>query len=224
MSETNNDFESTIETINIYLIGDEQEIAEGMRLIDDHLREKIVSIIRKRALSARKDDLFDIYQEVLLGIYKIAQEGKYEPDKKNLEGLIYKIASNKAIDWLREKFAQKRKRDTDRDVLIESVAEIIRDSNIHEAWEYANQKEKRKLLLKTIRNLIPKLKHRQRQVAEIIKENFPNVFNIPDIKKQILKLYGEDVTAVAVKRARQEVLSKIKESLDRSGYGDNIND
>jgi len=49
-----------LETIDIYLIGDEKEIAEGIRLIDAHFREKIVWIIRKKALSAKQNDLYDI--------------------------------------------------------------------------------------------------------------------------------------------------------------------
>lgn len=215
-----------LETIDIYLIGDEKEIAEGIRLIDAHFREKIVAIIRKRALSANPDDLFDIYQEVLLGIYKIAREGKYDPGtkKKTLMAFIYKIASNKAIDWLRRKCAQKRKRDTDQDVLIDSVAEIIKDSSVYESWQNAHQNEERAIILENIRNLVPMLKHRQRQVAEIIVENFPKMLSLLDIKKQILERYGEDVPTVAVKSARQAVYNKVKEALSITGYGEYADD
>ncbi len=222
MANTNVD----LETIDIYLIGDEEEIAEGIRLIDAHFKEKIVEIIRKRALSATPDDLFDIYQEVLLGIYKNAQEGKYDPGTKTktLMAFIYKIASNKAIDWLRRKYAQKRKRDTDQDVLIDSVAEIIKDSSVYESWQNAHQNEERAIILETIRNLVPRLKHRQRQVAEIIVENFPKLLSLLDIKKQLLERYGEDVTTVAVKSTRQEVYNKVKEALSITGYGEYADD
>lgn len=215
-----------VETIDILLIGNEEEITEGIRRIDANFKEKIVEIIRKRALSANPDDLFDIYQEVLLGIYKNAREGKYDPGtkKKTLMAFIYKIASNKAIDWLRRKYAQKRKRDTDQDVLIDSVAEIIKDSSIYESWQNAHQNEERAIILGTIRNLVPRLKHRQRQVAEIIVENFPKLLSLLDIKKQLLERYGEDVTTVAVKSARQEVYNKVKEALSITGYGEYADD
>lgn len=215
-----------VETIDILLIGDEEEVAEGIRRIDANFKEKIVEIIRKRALSANPDDLFDIYQEVLLGIYKNAREGKYDPGtkKKTLMAFIYKIASNKAIDWLRRKYAQKRKRDTDQDVLIDSVAEIIKDSSIYESWQNAHQNEERAIILGAIRNLVPRLKHRQRQVAEIIVENFPKLLILLDIKKQLLERYGEDVTTVAVKSARQEVYNKVKEALSIAGYGEYADD
>lgn len=211
-----------VEAIDILLIGDKDEITEGIKRIDAHFCEKIVEIIRKRALSANQDDLLDIYQEVMLGIYEDALKGIYDPDKKALKSFIYKIASNKATDWLRRKFAHKR--DTSQDVLIDSVAETIKDSNIREAWEYAYEKEQRAIILKTIRELIPKLKLRQRQVAEIIIENYPDFLSESEIKKQILQRYGEDVTSVAVKRARKEVYSKVKEALSIAGCGDNIND
>jgi len=215
-----------VETIDILLIGNEEEVIEGIRLIDANFKEKIVEIIHKRALSANPDDLFDIYQEVLLGIYKNAREGKYDPGtkKKTLMAFIYKIASNKAIDWLRRKYAQKRKRDTDQDVLIDSVTEIIKDSSVYESWQNAHQNEERAIILETIRNLVHGLKHRQRQVAEIIIENFPKLLNLLDIKKQLLKRYGEDVTTVAVKSARQEVYNKAKEALSIVGYGEYADD
>lgn len=215
-----------VETIDILLIGNEEEIAEGIRLIDANFKEKIVEIIRKRALSANTDDLFDIYQEVLLGIYKNALEGKYDPGtkKKTLMAFIYRIASNKAIDWLRRKYAQKRKRDTNQDVLIDSVAEIIKDSSVYESWQNAHQNEERAIILESIRNLVPRLKHRQRQVAEIIIENFPKLLSLLDIKKQLLERYGEDVTTVAVKSARQEVYNKVKEALSIAGYGEYADD
>jgi len=215
-----------VETIDILLIGNEEEVAEGIRRIDANFKEKIVEIIRKRVLSANPDDLSDIYQEILLGIYKNAREGKYDPGtkKKTLMAFIYKIASNKAIDWLRRKYAQKRKRDTDQDVLIDSVAEIIKDSSVYESWQNAHQNEERTIILETIRNLVPMLKHRQRQVAEIIVENFPKLLSLLDIKKQLLERYGEDITTVAVKNARQEVYNKVKEALSIAGYGEYADD
>ena len=80
------------------------------------------------------------------------------------------------------------------------------------------------MILKTIRDLIPKLKCRQRQVAEIILEKFPEFLSLLEIKKQVLEDYGEDVTVLAVKGARREVYGKIKEALSIAGYGDDIND
>ena len=224
MSATNNDLENIIETIDIYLIGDENEISEAIRLVDANFKERIVGIVHRRAPSANVDDLRDIYQKVLLEIYKLAKEGKYDPDKGTLKALIGKIASNEAIDWLRWKYAKKRTRDTNKDVLVDSVAETIRDSNIHEAWQCAQQNEQRDIILDTIRSMIPKLKLRQRQVAEIIKEEFPNLLNDIEIKERIMQIYNEDVTAVAVRSAKKEVYKKVKEALTTTGYGDWIDD
>lgn len=219
MADTPVDSE-TIETIDIYLIGDDKEIAEGIRLIDFHFKEIILSIVHKRVPSANPDDLFDIYQDVLSGIFKVAQEGKYEPGAVSLKAFIYKVASNKAVSWLRKKLALRRNPDTDQETLIDSVAEAIRDSSTHEAWQYAHLNEARSAILKTIRDLIPKLKPRQRQVAEIMKESFPNVLSDDEMKMQILNIYGEDITKIAVKSARQKVYKKIRETLIVTGNGD----
>lgn len=212
------------ETIDIYLIGNDEEIAEGIKLIDFHFRKKIASLIERRAPSANPDDIFDIYQEVLLGIFKEAQEQKYKPGVASLEAYIFKIASNKTRDWLRKKLALKRNPEADREALVDFLAEAIQDSSIHEAWQYAHLNEARSAILKTIRNLIPKLKPRQRQVAEIMKENIPNILDDNEIRKIISINYDKGVTKLAVKSARQAVYKKIKEALMVNGNGDNIND
>lgn len=205
-----------VETIDIYLIGDQDEIAEGIRLINGKFKYKIVEIIHRRALSANTDDLFDIYQDTLLGIYEYAHKKKYEPGPTTLVSLIYKIATNKANDWLRKKFAQKRKVEIDKDVLIDSVAETISDSQIKEPWQIAQENDQRAIVLAAIRKLIPRLKPRQRQVAEIIKENFPCYLSDPDIKEQILQVYDEDISTIAVKSARKEVYEKLKDTLSNT--------
>lgn len=210
-----------VETINILLIGNEEEIAEAVRQINDGFQEKIVEIIRKKALSANEHDLRDIYHNVIVSILECAKKGNYDPDAQKLGGFIYKIAYRRAVDWVREKCAIKEEHNTD--LVVESTREIICGSKYNEPWQKAQSEEKRNLILETIRNLISKLKHRQRQSAEIIIANFPDLLSISDIKEQILQRYGENVTALAVKRARQEVYNKVKEALSIAGYGDYIN-
>lgn len=206
-----------VEAIDILLLGGEEEIREGIKRIHEAFGEKISEIIRKKALSADEHDLLDIYQNVILSILECAKKGNYNPDTQKLEGFIYKIAYRRAVDWIREKCSIVEEYNTD--LLVEATNEVISGTKYNEYWQKAQCEEKRTLILETILKLIPKLKHRQRQVAEVIIDNFPNFFEILDIKNQLLKRYGEDITTVAVKRARQEVIDKIKESLEYAGYG-----
>jgi len=211
-----------VETIDILLIGDDDEITDGIKRIHEAFGEKISEIIRKKALSADEHDLLDIYENVILSILECAKKGNYNPDAKKLESFIYTIAYRRAADWVRDKCGIKEEYNTDQ--VIKSTQEIICGSKYNEFWQKIRSEEKRSLILESIRNLIPKLKHRQRQVAEVIHVNFPNLLSISDIKNQILKRDGEDVTAVAVKRARHEVYSKVKDALSIAGYGEDIND
>jgi RNA polymerase sigma factor (sigma-70 family) len=207
-----------VETIDILLLGDKEEIAEAIRLIHFHFREKIIWIIRKIAISADIHDLSDIYQDIMLSILECAANRNYNPDAQKLEGFIYKITYCRAIDWLRERKAIKEEHSTDS--IIESAQMTICNSKYNESWQKAQAEGKRNLILKTINNLVPTLKHRQRQVAEIIRINFPDFLSDSKIKEQILYRYGEDITTLAVKSARQEVYSKIREALSIAGYGD----
>ena len=211
-----------LETINIHLIGNEKEIAAGIRLIDAQFRPRIYAVIRSKAFSANPDDVFDIYQLVLLGINQSARAGDYDPDATALEGFMYRIAANKAVDWLRKKTAIKRGGNVDQDVLIDSVSEAIKDSNIYEAWHEAHRNEERGTILETIRSLVPNLKLRQRQVAEIIIGAFTASLDNSEIKERILQVYGEDVSTSAVKSAKTKVLEKVQLSLKRRGYGELI--
>ena len=211
-----------VETIDILLMGDEDEIGEAIRLIDLHFREKIVEIIRRKALSADQDDLFDIYQNVMLSILEHGLKGNHDPNVQKLEGLIYRIACRRAIDWIRHKSGIIE--DCNTDAIVESTKEIICGSKYEESWRIAQSEEKRQLILETILYLIPKLKRRQRQVAEIIYSNFPDFLELSDIKNKILEIYGEDLTIPAIKQARREVYSKLKDAFSIAGYGDYIDD
>ena len=168
-------------------------------------------------MSANAHDLFDIYQDVMLSILECATLRNYNPDAQKLEGLIYTIAYRRAADWVRAKTGVK---EGNTDDIADSVQQIICGSKYDDPWQKAQSEEKRGLILRTIENLVPTLKHRQRQVAEIIKINFPDFLDDPSIKKQILHISGEDVTTLAVKSARQEVYSKIRDALSIAGYGD----
>jgi DNA-directed RNA polymerase specialized sigma24 family protein len=215
-----------IETIDILLIGDEKEIADAIKLIHTHFRYKIIEIIRTVALSATRDDLFDIYQEVLLAIFEKARKNNYDPDKNRLLPLIRTIAINKAKDWVRKKYAKKRGTDAseDEDDIVDAVAEAIKDSQIDEPWQYAQRKDQRSAILKTLRSLIIKLKPRQRQVAEVLIVKFLNIFDLADFQEEILTRYNENVTIQSVRRAREEVLSKVREALSITGYGNDIDE
>ena len=208
-----------VETIDILLIGGTKEITEAVRLIDSQYREKIVGVICKIALSADlHHDVADIYQNVMLSILERATSRSYDPDAENLEGLICRIARCRAIDWVREKTGSKEVPSTD--FIMDSAQRIISGSRYNELWQKARVDGKRNFVLSAVTDLLPTLKHRQRQVAEIVHVNIPNFLADAAIKAEILQRYGEDVTTIAVKRARQEVYSKIKEVLSIAGYGD----
>jgi len=203
--------EVDVEDIDILLIGSEDEISEAVRQIHCKFKKHIVSVIRKRAPSAKPYDVEDIYQDVMVSILETARSGKYDPDATTLTGFIYTIAYRRAIDWLRK--IGRNKEETNSDLLIASVQEAISRSTFSENWEQKGKDGKRNKLLAEIRNLIPKLKLRQRQVAEAIYESFPDLLSDSDIKNLIYQRHKDDVTVIAVKRARQEVYKKLRELL-----------
>lgn len=208
--------------IDVLLVGNEKEIAEAIKLIDFHFRGHIIGIIRKTALSADLEELRGIYHDVIVSIMECAKSQKYNPDAEKLLSFIYTIAYRRAADWVRKKTGVLETSNTDE--IVDAVNQVITESKYGSSWEMMRLENKRELFLLTIQKLIPNLKQRQRQIAEIIKDDFPKHLENADIKEQILKRYGDDVTIISVRRAKQEVLNKIKDALSESGYGDDINE
>ena len=73
-------------------------------------------------------------------------------------------------------------------------------------------------MMQVIREAIAGMPYRQRQVAQVMIDRFPEEPELNEIREEIRRATGELLTMVAVKRSRQEARRKIREELVRKGF------
>jgi len=201
------------EEISILLIGDEEEQNRAIGLIDKHLRETLVCRIRKTALSVPSDEILDIYQDVLLNVLRAAREQRYDPDQPLLP-FLYTLAHRRACDRIRKKTTI----DENENQLLEKVLQRLKNTQVGEAWELVAKKNDGSRMIEIIRRTVVGMPNRQRQVASVVIDSFPEIPSMDKIRDVIFRTTGESLTVIATKRAWQEARSKIRERLIDAGY------
>ena len=201
------------EEISILLIGDEEEQNRAIGLIDKHLRKTLVYRIRKTALSVPSDEIMDIYQEVLLNVLTAARGQRYDPDQPLLP-FLYTLAHRRACDRIRKKTTI----DENESQLLEAVLKRLENTEVGEAWEQVAKKNDGSRMIEIIRRTVVGMPNRQRQVASVVIDSFPEIPNMDKIRDVIFRTTGESFTVVATKRAWQEARRKIRERLIDAGY------
>lgn len=201
------------EEISILLIGDSREQERAISLIDKHLRRAIIYKIRETAISLAPDELLDVYQDVLLNVWNAAKEKRYDPDKPMLP-FLFMLAQRRAYDRVRKNDAKKIHESS----LLDEVSESLRDTKVGEAWQIVAARNDGHRMMDIIRKTVVKMPTRQRQVASVVIENFPEVLSPQDVSELIYRTTGEKITVVAAKRAWQEARNKIREQLIDAGY------
>ena len=201
------------EEISILLIGDEHEQDRAIFLIDKHLREALVLRIRKTALSVPPDEIMDIYQEVLLNVLSAAREQRYDPDQPLLP-FLFTLAHRRACDRIRKKTTVKENEGQ----VLEAVLQRLKNTKVGEVWKLVAQKNDGRWMMEIIRRTVVSMPNRQRQVAGVFIDCYPEIPSMDQIRTMIFEASGELLTVVAIKRAWQEARNKIRERLAEAGY------
>jgi RNA polymerase sigma factor (sigma-70 family) len=200
------------EEVSILLIGNEEEQNEAIRLIDRHLRRALFGIIRRTAPSLTATEVQEIYQEILLGVWQKAKKQEYNADEPLLP-LLFTIARRRAIDRVR-----KKSRKTGNEQVLDAIVETLADTKVGEAWQNVASKHDGRRMMEAIRNIIARMPERQRLVASVVIDLFPETPTLQQIQEEIHRSTGEQLTVVTIKSARREARKKIREHLVRAGY------
>jgi len=124
------------------------------------------------------------------------------------------VAQRRAIDCLRKR----SKPDRDYDQLFDDVAHRLEDNKVGEAWRQAVSKHDGRRMMYLIRDAIASMPKRQRQVASVMINSFPDAPSLGEIRQTVQAMTGEELSLTSVKRARQEARQKIHDRLVREGY------
>jgi len=209
----NPDMSHTLDRIDQLLAGDANEVKSAMSQVDRQLRGILVARIRRTAPGLSSAAVAEAYQEALLSIWQAAQQGKFGGQEPLLP-LLLTIAHRRAVDALRRHTRSRQ----DYDELFDSVAERMADTRVGEAWREVARKEDGRRMMHLIRDQVASMPSRQRQVASVLIDHFPDVPTTAQICEAVRQAFGEELTPTAAKRAWQEARKKIRQCLSREGY------
>jgi RNA polymerase sigma factor (sigma-70 family) len=158
-----------------------------------------------------------VYQDTIVGVIERTRNPTFDPCRSLR--MVYAIAHNKAVDFLRDR--KKHCVNLDYDVILDAVAIDTKDTDLGYRWRLhvgsGEAKELREILLK----FIPTLPERQRIVAQCFVDNFER-FRPRGIYKPLAEAVSE-VTGITenvadVRNDWRYAREKIIAHLQRLGY------
>ena len=208
------------EEISILLIGNDEEQKLALELIHQYLKKLLIWKIRNSALGLTSEEVIEVYQELLITIWKSAQKKQYDPDKPLLP-FLFTLAQRRAIDRIRKNTRNQKNEDE----LLDDVFKNLKNTKVGEAWQIVASSENGSKMMEIFRQTAVKMPLHQRQVASVMIDHFPDEIPLPELREEIYKRTGEQLTIIAVKSARREVRTKIRQQLIKAGYmEDNSNE
>lgn len=196
------------EEARLLLDGSEEEVNQGLSLIDRHLRKGVAGWVRERFPGLSAEDLADVWAMTLAGIFELVRKGRFDCNKP-LMPLICTIASARATDFTR--------RGTARDSVITAVGERLRDTRTGRQWQAFDQAERNEAM-ELIRAAIATLPRRQGEVFQAFVDHYPETDDRTVLREKVSEATGREVTLVAARRALQEAFEKVRALLRRKGY------
>ena len=191
------------EHVRLMLAGTDAQQAEGLQQIDTTLRTRFCAGVRGFYPGLRSEDLADAWQQTLIALYQAAKKGEVDLDRPLLPW-IWKVLRNKATDHTRRRTAFQG--------AIERVTHLLGNSQRAEAWNRKSPEEKADISAR-IRGAIGSMPPRQRAIIQVYLDNIDRIDSLEDLKEMVSAETGQVETLVAVKRARQEALKKVREVL-----------
>lgn len=197
------------EQVRTLLRGGDREVAQALTQIVCHLEKGVCGWLRRSFPGLPPEDLADTWQETLLSVITAVRNGRFDPHRP-LIPWICTIAYRRATDLTRRKSSAN-------DALA-AVGREIAETSTGACWKGLTAEERNEALELTLRH-IETLPTMQKTVLRTFSEHYPETRDMETLRKIVSQSRGEQVTLASVKRALQEGRRKLKEFLDRTGYG-----
>ena len=199
--------------IRLRLIGSEEEIAQGLALVDKKYQERVTGWLRGKWPTMQSAPLPMAWVETLLALLKLVRAGKFDADDP-IEPWLRTVIKRKAIDIYRA--------DCRADTPAEDL-EALAGRVIGPRWDRLTSVEKRELA-RIVRDAIETLPPKQRIVWRVFSGHFPDTLNMKYLQMAVSELIGEEETLASVMRALQEGRPKVAEAVRKGGYDLDLRD
>jgi predicted transposase YbfD/YdcC len=206
--------------------GEETRIIDGIQALRRLYDRRLFGFLPKHLGDTRHDVI-----ELVWGkIFVMARERSIKSEGNQLKGLIYKMAKCKAVDDVRksrpsiDETSPECRGDSDGNPAVEAASIREHSDREAEADRIEAIGEQAARLYSAIQQIAAKAKGCQKEVADEILDCIPSIMDgdekdpgklieSPEIFRA-LKRRGSDITAQQTKRAREEIIKKLRQIMD----------
>lgn len=207
------------EDIRLWLVDSEAEAERAIRWIHDNYGRRVLSFLKMNFGSKISlDDKMTALQEAYMAIWDRARTGNLNIDKPVLP-LLLKIAQRKAIDRFRSE--TRKKRTIPEEQQHEELQQAICGTKIGSEFKALETRDLAKAVERDFSEWLASgdLKGRQFEVAYTMAAGFPDILDPADIHEVLLDKGNDPPTYAAVKRAREIVLQKFRNVIEKKYQG-----
>ncbi len=188
--------------------GSEEEIGQGLALVDASLRQHLCVWLRRQFPSLTPEDLADVWGETLVGVLQAARQRRFQPDRPLLPWLCH-IARARAIDHIRRR--------TVRQDFLAGLYQTCQGAMLQGCGQAGDQQEMEEVLA-LVRDFIDTLPQQQRMVLFVFVEHYPETQSMAILQREVSRTTGRPHSRASVKRALQEARRKLREHLRNKGF------
>ncbi len=198
------------EEATLWLVaGDPADIDRGLVYVANTYEKRVCGFLRRKFPGMSIDDILDGWGDVLLELVVAARAGKLRIDG-SIGSWLMTVAKRCAIDRLRRR--------TSADAVVATVASCLKGTSAGRAWASLNEVDRAEVS-DEIERAICVLPEKQRMTMQAFADGFPDTENMEELRREVSRRAGEEVTLASVKRALQEARAKVGPILDRRGFG-----
>jgi DNA-directed RNA polymerase specialized sigma24 family protein len=198
------------EEVRLLLAGDEDELAHGLKLIDQEYRLKLSGWLRTRFPGLTSSELSDCWQDTLTAMHKTISKGGFDLDRSVLP-FVCTILRRRAIDTVRRVQSAKN--------VLEQIGYALPDTQTAAKWRLLSEAQ-RPEVREAIRQATCRLPEKQRIVVQAYVDGYPKTEeDWGELVRMVSERTGQSETLVSVKGSLREGLKKVREHLCRNGYG-----
>jgi len=196
--------------VKLLLCGTSQEQNQGVAMLYESYSKPLWSFILQKFPGLNHADVGEIVNDTFVVVWRGIEKGTLDINRP-LRSFLFAVAQNKAIDVLR-KYTSRIDRTVDDDIV--DVADRIQGSEVGLQWRHAVTAGKVAAIQDAFRLFLRTLPDVQRNVAQVMADNFPDELGQEETANEIFRRMGEQTTVAGVKRARSEIRQKFKKFLE----------
>lgn len=196
--------------IKLGLLGDEVERDAAIALLYSQYHEELVGYLERKLPGLPSDLVANAMVDTFRALNDQVVAGTFDYDQP-LTSFLFTVVWNKGVDELR-KFSR---RALGKAEFFDTVGESLENTEIGRRWRQNVREGQSDELAQQFRDFLLTLPAVQRQVAQVMADNFPDKIPEEQICEEVFRRTNRRMTVVQVKSAKREIRRKFKETLDK---------